>query len=315
MPPAHTASENNPGLKQKAVGAPGLWTRIKRAKSSYLFLFPFMVIFFLFTVLPVLAAIALSFTSFDMVSAPEFVGIDNYVRMLLNDDVFIQSIKNTVVFAFITGPVSYLLCLALAWLVNEVGRRLRVLFTVIFYAPSLTSSVLVIWSYIFSGDAYGLFNSLLMKMGIISDPIQWLIDPAYNLGVVIFIQLWLSLGTGFLSFIAGFQTIDRSIYEAGAIDGIRNRFQEFWYLTLSSMRPQLMFGAVMQIAASFSVSSVPMTLTGFPSTNNSTTTIVTHIIDTGTIRMEMGYACAVATVLFIAVIITRNLVSMIIQSD
>ena len=125
----------------------------------------------------------------------------------------------------------------------------------------------------------------------------------------------MSLGTGFLSFIAGFQTIDSSIYEAGAIDGIKNRFQEFWYLTLSSMRPQLMFGAVMQIAASFSVAAIPMTLTGFPSTNYSTTTIVAHILDTGTIRMEMGYASAIATILFLFMILTRNVISLIIKSD
>ena len=198
---------------------------------------------------------------------------------------------------------------------NEVGRKLRLLFTVIFYAPSLTGSAILIWSYIFSGDSYGLVNSTLMQLGILDGPILWLTDPNYNFGVVIVIQIWLSLGTGFLSFIAGFQTIDSSIYEAGAIDGIKNRFQEFWYLTLSSMRPQLMFGAVMQIAASFSVAAIPMTLTGFPSTNYSTTTIVAHILDTGTIRMEMGYASAIATILFLFMLLTRNVISLIIKSD
>lgn len=289
--------------------------KLRRSKSSYLFLAPFMIAFILFTVIPVLAAMFLGFTDFDMVSAPTFAGVSNYARMLFNDDVFLTAIKNTAVLAFLTGPISYLMCLFLAWLVNELGPRLRVLFTVIFYAPSLCGSVLAIWVYIFSNDSYGLVNSLLMKFGIIRDPIQWLTDPTYNMAVVIIIQLWLSLGTGFLSFIAGFQGIDRSIYEAGAIDGIRNRFQEFWYLTLSSMRPQLMFGAVMQIAASFSVSAVPIAITGFPSTNDSTTTIVTHILDVGTLRMEMGYACSIAAVLFVVMILTRNLVAAIIRGD
>ena len=289
--------------------------QIKKGKSNYLFLLPFMSTFFLFTVLPVLLAIGLSFTDFNMITMPTFAGIANYVRMFLADDVFLIAIKNTLLFSVVTGPVSYMLCLGLAWLVNELGAKSRVLFTVVFYAPSLTGSALTIWQYIFSGDSYGLINSALMKLGIISDPIQWLIDSNYNMGVVIAIQLWLSLGTGFLSFIAGFQTIDRNIYEAGAIDGIRNRFQQLWYLTLPTMRPQLMFGAVMQIAASFSVSSVPMTLTGFPSTNYSTTTIVTHIMDTGTIRMEMGYACAIATVLFVMMVLTRNVISMLLHSD
>ena len=154
-----------------------------------------------------------------------------------------------------------------------------------------------------------------MRLGLISEPILWLTDPAYNMYVVMGIQLWLSLGTGFLSFIAGFQTVDRSIYEAGAVDGIRDRFQEFWYLTLASMRPQLMFGAVMQIAASFAVSGLPVALTGFPSTNNSTTTIVTHISDVGITRMEMGYACAIATVLFAVMIAVRNVVELAIRGD
>lgn len=289
--------------------------RIRHSKSSYLFLAPFMLLFLMFSVLPVLTALLLSFTDFNMVSFPSFVGLSNYTRMLLNDEVFITSIKNTMVFAVITGPVSYLLCLMLAWLVNEVGDKLRVIFTVIFYAPSLTGSAVTIWMYIFSGDSYGMINSLLMQLGWITDPIQWLIDPTYNMTIVIIVQLWLSLGAGFLSFIAGFKNIDRSIYEAGAIDGIKNRFQEFWYLTLSSMRPQLMFGAVMQIVSAFSVSSVPVALTGFPSTNNSTTTILTHMMDVGSTRMESGYACAIATVLFLFMILTRNVISAIIQSD
>ncbi len=287
----------------------------QKHRSSYLFLAPFMLFFLIFTVIPVGAAMLLSFTDFNMVTTPDFVGVSNFARMLADDDVFMIAVKNTLVFAFLTGPVSYLLCLGIAWLVNEVGHRLRVLFTILFYAPSLTGGALMIWTYIFSGDSYGLANSVLMNLGFIAEPILWLTDPTYNVYVVIVVQLWLSLGTGFLSFIAGFQTVDRSIYEAGAVDGIRNRFQEFWYLTLASMRPQLMFGAVMQIAASFAVSAVPVALTGFPSTNNSTTTIVTHISDVGVTRMEMGYACAIATVLFVVMVVTRNIVELAIQGD
>ncbi len=302
-------------LSQTAAAKRKLSRGLQKHKSSYLFLLPFMIVFFLFTAVPVIAAIVLSFTDLDMVSAPHFVGVTNYARMLADDDVFPVAVKNTLLFAVVTGPVSYLLCLGIAWLVNEVGRRLRVVFTVMFYAPSLTGSAVTLWAYIFSGDAYGLVNSTLMRLGLISEPILWLTDPAYNMYVVMGIQLWLSLGTGFLSFIAGFQTVDRSIYEAGAVDGIRDRFQEFWYLTLASMRPQLMFGAVMQIAASFAVSGLPVALTGFPSTNNSTTTIVTHISDVGITRMEMGYACAIATVLFAVMIAVRNVVELAIRGD
>ena len=294
--------------------------RIKKRKnqlamSSFLFLLPFMTFFLLFTVIPIIGAVVLSFTDFNMVSLPKFSGITNYVRMILDDDVLMTAVKNTLVFAFLTGPVSYFLCLLLAWLVNETNPRIRVLFSSVFYIPSTVANAIVIFQYIFSGDSYGLVNSVLMKLGFIKDPILWLTDPKYNLGVIILIQLWLSLGVGFLSFIAGFQSIDPSIYESGAIDGISNRFQEFYYLTLPCMRPQLMFGAVMQITASFSVSAVPIALTGFPSTNNSTTTVITHILDISTLRMEMGYACAIATMLFVVMLITRNLISLVIRSD
>ena len=214
--------------------------RIKKRKnqlamSSFLFLLPFMTFFLLFTVIPIIGAVVLSFTDFNMVSLPKFSGITNYVRMILDDDVLMTAVKNTLVFAFLTGPVSYFLCLLLAWLVNETNPRIRVLFTAVFYIPSTVANAIVIFQYIFSGDSYGLVNSVLMKLGFIKDPILWLTDPKYNLGVIILIQLWLSLGVGFLSFIAGFQSIDPSIYESGAIDGISNRFQEFYYLTLPCM--------------------------------------------------------------------------------
>jgi len=283
--------------------------------SSYLFLAPFFVSFLLFTVIPIICAVALSFTDFDMVSLPVFSGISNYARMFLDDDVFGTVIKNTLVFAIVTGPVSYFLCLILAWLINEMNRPLRVVMTAVFYLPSTLVSAVGIFGYVFSGDSYGLVNSVCMQLGIIKDPILWLSDPKYNMAIVIFVQLWISLGVGFLSFIAGFQSIDSSIYESGAIDGIHNRFQEFYYLTLPSMRPQLMFGAIMQITAAFSVSAVPIALTGFPSTNNSTTTIITHIMDVSTNRLELGYACAIAVFLFIIMLITRNIVSRIVKSD
>ncbi len=285
------------------------------AVSGMLFLLPFFLFFMVFTVIPVLCSIMLSFTDFNMVTTPSFAGLANYTRMLLDDDVLLQATKNTLVFAFVTGPVSYLLCLVLAWLVNETSRHLRVLFTAMFYIPSTVTSAIGIFQYIFSGDSYGLMNSVLMRMGLIQTPILWLTDTTYNMTVCIVVQLWLSLGVGFLSFIAGFQSVDPSIYESGAIDGIQNRFQELYYLTLPGMRPQLMFGAVMQIVSSFSVSGVPIALTGFPSTNNSTTTILTHISDVGNTRMEAGYACAIAVVLFLVMILTRNLVSLLIKSD
>ena len=281
--------------------------QIKVYKHSYLLMLPFLLTCFIFVILPVILSIVLSFTDFNMLQVPKFVGFLNYIRLLLDDKIMVIAMKNTLIFAFITGPVSYFMCLLLAWLINDLPKMLRNLFTVVFYAPSMCSSIFIVWTFLFSSDSYGFINGMLLDLGLINEPIQWLVDPAYNMGVLIFVQLWMSLGTGFLSFIAGLQGVDTSMYEAGTIDGIRNRFQELWYITLPSIAPQLTFGAVMQIVGAFSVGQISMALAGFPSTNYSAETIITHIIDYGTIRYEMGYASAVATVLFVFMLLSQKL--------
>jgi multiple sugar transport system permease protein len=259
---------------------------------------PFMLIFFMFTVIPVGISLGLSFFHFNMLEFPRFVGWQNYSRLFLNDDVFLIALKNTLLFAVITGPVSYIACFLFAWIINELSPKVRAVMTLVFYAPSISGNVFFIWLIIFSGDSYGYMNGFLMRLGIVLEPIQWLANEKYVLGIVILVQLWLSLGTSFLAFIAGLQTIDRSLVEAGTVDGIKNRWQELWYITLPSMRPQLMFGAVMQITASFAVAEISIALAGFPSVNYAAHTVVTHLMDYGTIRFEMGYASAIATVLF-----------------
>ena len=218
---------------------------------------------------------------------------------------FLIALKNTLIFALLTGPASYLICVLFAWLINELPSKLRAFMTLVFYAPSISGTLYVIWGFIFSGDSYGMVNGFLMQIGLINDPILWLTDPKYNMTILIIIQIWLSLGTSFLALIAGLQGVDRSLYEAGAIDGIRNRFQELIKITIPSIGPSLMFSAVMQIASSFAVGRLSMALAGFPSTDNSASTIVTHLLDYGNYRYEMGYACAIATVLFI-MMLTMN---------
>ena len=281
---------------------------IRKNRDNYLMVAPYAVIFTVFTVIPVVLAIVMSFTYFNLLEPPQFRGLFNYMRLFLDDDVFWLSMKNTLIFALLTGPLSYFLCLVFAWLINELPVRARNLFTLVFYAPSISGALCVIWSFIFSGDAYGMANGLLMQLGVINEPILWLTDPRYDLGIVIVVQLWLSLGTSFLAFIAGLQGVDRSLYEAGAIDGIRNRFQEFVKITIPAIGPSLLFSAVMQISSSFSVGRICMALTGFPSTDYSTSTIVTHILDYGTLRYEMGYACAIATVLFLMMLLTNQVI-------
>ena len=286
---------------------------VRDNKQLYLLLLPFCVVFLLMFVIPIAASMVLSLTYYNMFNTPKFIGLANYINLLLNDDVFFIALKNTLLFAVITGPLSYLLCFFAAWLINEMPKGLRVFLTFIFYAPSLTTSVYFVWQLIFSGDSYGIVNGLLMNLGLVSEPVQWLTDPRYNLGILIVVQLWMSLGTSFLAFIAGFQSIDASLYEAGDIDGVRNRYQELLYITLPSMKPQLLFGAVMQISASFSVSTISQELCGFPSTKYSAHTILLHMQDYGSLRYEMGYACAIAVVLFVLMFVFKKGVSLLMR--
>lgn len=280
---------------------------VRAGKHSYILLAPYMVLFAVFTVLPVIISIVLSFTYFNMLEFPKFIGWQNYTRLFLDDDVFLIAVKNTILFAVITGPISYIACFIFAWIINELSPKVRAVMTLIFYAPSISGNVFFIWLMIFSGDRYGIANGLLLKLGFILEPLQWLKTEAYILPIIILVQLWLSLGTGFLAFIAGLQTVDSTLYEAGAVDGVRNRWQELWYITLPSMRPQLMFGAVIQLTTAFAVADVSIALAGFPSVNYAAETIVTHLIDFGTTRFEMGYASAIATVLFM-IMVGSNLI-------
>lgn len=272
--------------------------KIINARASYVLMAPFLILFLVFVVIPIISSVVLSFTSFNMLQMPKFVGFDNYIRMFLEDDVFVKAIKNTLVFAVITGPLGYVLSFIVAWLINELGRGVRWLLTLVMYAPTLAGNIYYIWTYIFSGDSKGLVNTSLMNVGVINDPVQWLTDARYNVAVVLIVIVWMSLGSGFLAFVAGFNALDRSYFEAAAIDGVKNRFQELWYVTIPQMGPQLLFGAVMSISGAFAVGYANAAITGFPSSNYSTHTLLLHMLDYGTIRFEMGYASAIAVVLF-----------------
>lgn len=291
-----------------------LGRKIKKHGISYLFIAPYGIFFFLFTVLPVAVAIVLSFTDYNMLEAPKWIGWDNYLRLFLVDDVYLIAIKNTFIFAAITGPLSYFLCLIIAWLVNDLPPRLRAALTLLFYAPSISGSLFLMWTIIFSGDAYGIINGILLYWGIIDQPIQWLTDPSYMMGIVILVTLWMSLGTSFLVFIAGLQNVDKSLYEAAAVDGIKNRWQELFFITLPAMKPQLMFGAVMSITSSFAAAGQIIPLVGFPSTDYAAHTVVAHLLDYGNIRFEMGYACAIAVILFVTMVVVQQIVQRLLRN-
>ena len=289
-----------------AVGARGYfrwkWQEAKRERLMYLFVLPYVFVFFLFTLLPVIISIVLSFTNFNMIRTPEFVGISNYLKMFLKDEIFTKALQNTFIFAAVTGPVGYILSFAFAWLINELPQKLRAFMTLIFYGPSISGNAYLIWAVFFSGDSYGFVNGTLRRMGLISEPIQWFTDANYMIPVLIVVMLWMSLGTSFLAFRAGLQGIDKSLFEAAAVDGLRNRWQELWYITLPSMRPQLMFGAVMSITTAFGTGDVITQLSGFPTTDYAAHTLVHHLQDYGTVRFEMGYASAIAAILFLMMI-------------
>lgn len=282
-------------------------------REYYGLMAPYLILFFMFTILPVFMSLGISFTYFNLLEPPEFRGWQNYANLFLNDDVFIIAIRNTLILAIVTGPVSYILAFVFAWLINELRPAMRWLMTLIFYAPSISGNAYLIWMLIFSGDMYGYANAFLIRFGFISDPIQWLQDPNYILYIIMLVQLWLSLGVSFLAFIAGLQSVDRTLYEAGSIDGIRNRWQELWYITLPQMRPQLMFGAVMQITSSLAIADVAMRIAGYPSVQYAGHTIVTHLMDFGSIRYELGYASAIATVLFLLMLGTNLIVQKLLR--
>ena len=270
-----------------------------KKRAGYLFLLPFLILFTLFTILPVLAAIVNSFQYYNVLQPATWRGFTNYEMLFTNDDIFIIALKNTFLFSVIVGPIGYMLSFVFAWVINNYKRKRFM--SLVFYVPSIASAVAMssVWLYFFSNDKYGLFNQILLNLKVIQKPILFLSDPNYVLWVIIVISLWMSMGNGFLVFLAGFQNISPEWYEAGAIDGISNRFQQLWYITLPSMKPQLLFGAITSISSSFGVFDVSVTVAGLPSPKYAAHTLVTHMYDAAFNKFEMGYACAVAVVLFI----------------
>ena len=282
----------------------GQWVRkeMKRNWVAYLMIAPYVTIFTLFTALPVVLSFVISFTDFNMLQWPNMVWLENYINLFFADDVFLIACKNTLIFAVIVGPVSYLMSFLVAWFINELSPRIRSLVTLVFYAPSIAGQVYLIWGTLFAADSYGWVNAMLIETGMIVEPIAWFQNAKYVMGLCIVVALWTSLGTSFLSFIAGLQGVDRSMYEAGAVDGVKNRWQELWYITLPSMKPQLMFGAIMAITGAFGFGGVVTALAGFPSVDYAAHTIMHHLEDYGNQRYEIGYSSAIATVLFLIMI-------------
>ncbi len=294
----------------------GLTNRQRHNVVGYLFMSPFLISFFLFTIIPVVTAIVLSLTNYNMIETPEFIGLSNYRLLLMDDSEFITGLKNTLVFAFISGPLSFLGSFVMAVLINNL-KRFRNLFSLLFYAPTLVSGVAisVVWLYFFNGDRYGLINNFLIRLGVISDPIQWTSNTGTVLWVVIIVSVWTSMGVNFLTFLAGLQNVSQDMYEAGKIDGIKNGFQELIYLTLPVMKPQLLFATINMITGAFGVFDIAVSIAGMPSPDYAAHTIVTHLYDYGFIRFEMGYASAIAVILFLISYLAGRLFTRVLRED
>ena len=306
-------TEKQVKTRHEMTKAEWTWFLVRKNKTAYFMVLPFMFIFVLFTVVPVVASLALSFTQFNMLEAPKFIFMDNYITLFLDDELFVTALKNTLIFAAVTGPVSYLLSFVVAWFINELPPKIRAVVTLVFYAPSIAGNAYLIWTTLFSSDAYGWANAILMELGLIDAPILWFQNATYVMPLCIIVALWMSLGTAFLSFIAGLQGINKSLYEAGAIDGVRNRWQELWYITLPSMKPQLMFGAILAITGAFGFGPVVTALAGNPSVDYVAYTLNHHLSEYQGTRWEVGYASAISFIMFLMMIGANMLITKLIS--
>ncbi len=275
--------------------------RWKDKYSAWLLLSPYLILFTVFIVVPVVAAILLSFTRFNGVQTPRLVGVRNYVELFTQDEVFMKYVlPNTVKYALIVGPGGYILSFFLAWVLAQLTKWPRTILAIIIYSPSMTAGVTmsVMWKVLFSGDRMGYINNLLLQLGAITEPLQFLTGEAYLMPIMIVVSLWSSMGVGFLAMLAGVLNVNAELYEAAYIDGVHSRLQEIIYITIPTMLPQMLFGAVMAIVNTFSVGYIGVQLSGSnPTPGYAGQLMINHIEDYGYLRYEMGYAAAVSVVL------------------
>lgn len=281
---------------------------LNRESTSYLMMSPFLILFSVFTVIPVIVTILMSFTNYNVLETPDFVGWQNYINLFVHDEIFMKSLSNTIVYALITGPAGYIIAFLVAWILNDMKSVMRTITTFLVYIPTISGTAYTIWKLIFDGDIYGYANSFLLSFGFIEEPIQWLTTEEYIMPIIIIVQLWMSMGTGFLAMRAGFSSVDNTLYEAAAVDGIKNRFQELFYITVPAMGPHLMTAAVLQISGMFANATVSTNLVGSPSTNYAGHLIIQHLSDYSGVRYQRGYASAISVILFVMMIAMNKLV-------
>jgi len=273
--------------------------------ASWSLILPYTLVFLAFIIVPIIMAFVLSFTYYDAINAPEFAGLQNYIYMITGDEEFLKYIiPNTLKFALIVGPGGFALSFIMAWMLAQIQATPRKYLSLLLYAPSMVGAILVtiLWKSLFSGSESGYINAFLLNNDFIEAPIQFLQSPEYLLNIMVVVSLWSSMGIGFLAMLAGILNVNPELYEAGQIDGIKNRIQEIFYITIPSMKPQMLFGAVMAIVGAFNMGEIGVLLSGTnPTPQYSGSLIVNHIADYGFLRYEMGYASALSVVLFLIV--------------
>lgn len=306
-------------VKQAQIRSRSFRDWLAKEGNAYAFLSPYAILFIVFIVIPVIVAFLLSFTYFDTIQFPKPIGLRNYITLLTQDDIFMKYVlPNTIKFAVIVGPGGYMFSFLLAWMLAQLPRLSRTVLALILYSPSMTSAVTmaVVWQTLFSGDQNGYLNSFLLNMGAIQEPVQWLQSPQYLMPIMIVVTLWSSMGVGFLAMLAGILEINPELYEAAAIDGMSSRWQEIFYITIPSMKPQMLFGAVMAIVGTFQAGAIGVTLSGAnPTPQYAGQLIVNHIEDYGFLRYEMGYAAAISVVLLLMVLVFARLANRLFGSE
>lgn len=275
-----------------------------------IYLGPYLVVFFIFTILPVIVSYFIAFCQFNTMEFPEWVGLENFRRLFLEEEYFGMALSNSFVLAAISGPVNYMVAFAFSWALNEIPSKPRTILTMFFYLPALSGGFTFIIDLLFSGDRYGFLNAWLLQLNLIDEPIIWSKDEDLMLPVAIIIMLWSALGTQFLIFLSSLQSVDKSLYEAAAVDGISNRWQELYYITLPSIKGQLMLNAILSITAAVNIAAPA--LFGFPTNNYKLYTVTMLSTDYAT-RLEMGYVTAISSLLLLISVLLNKMIQFLIS--
>jgi multiple sugar transport system permease protein len=291
--------------------------RLGKQKMSYLFIALPAILFFIFQLAPVFISFFWSFTQYDVVHAPKFVGLANYRNILFNDPLFWKAIRNTILYVIGVVPIGVCLSLILAVAIDQ-KIKFKNFFKSIFFLPTITAivAVSVIWKWLYAGEKYGLFNYILLKLGF--QPIDWLASPTWTLPSIIIMSIWAGIGYNMILFLAGLQSIPDVMYEAAEIDGA-GFWTKFFNVTIPLLKPTIVFVSIMSFIFSFQVFEQVYIMTGgqggIGGVLNSALTIVAYLYDMGFQKFQMGYASALAYIIFLLIFVLTMVNNRLMRSN